>query len=701
MSHRLAPILTGLTGLALGISLLCSAPSASAETPALIDQDEALALARESGEPVVATALTDEHTLVTADPETGLLTAELSAAVSRVSDGEGGWREPSTTLVPSTGGRWVAEATATEVGVSGGGSDAFLTLGDGDGSLSFGWPESLPTPAIAGNLATYADVVPGVDLVVRAAVDGAESFLVVKDAEAAQDPLVRSMPITITGEGLEPAESEGGTVVYVDDDGEERFWVPPAYLWDSAGHAENATLDELLDPAEGSRVEELPAALPEGTAGRVAFGASSAWDVLDDPETVFPVVIDPSGSGSQTYAVRVTQDFTKYNSDIGSTSKLGYNGWTSPYYKSRMYHQFKWHTHGGVPVPAERIVSVKFEYLQTHSPQHSGSDTDFGPTVKVQFHYVIDSSTTWSNQPDAHPGIGSVTNDYAVGHKDYCGNTHTQTWNVSSMVLAERYKYPTRTTVTVGIRSNDETDKNGWREYKYSSAKLTITYEAQPPAPTELTVSPLIPGQGMVTNASGVDLSVKVNLTKNQCPDTYQQNCARAKFDVTDTTTSSVVYSGHSAGVTPGTVATVIVPSATLVDGRTYQVNAYTQNLATGDYSATAATSTFETDFPPGATSIAWASGSPTMNQQLQVVATNTSDPAASFGWTVDYLDENSNPQSLTGTWLRGSAPASTVTTIPVGASGGYFGSVTVTVWAIDARTNTGPSDALTASVIH
>lgn len=62
--------------------------------------------AKSSGKRVVATSLTDERTLVTADPETGLFEAELTAGVARVRDGAAGWRESSTRLVQGSDGLW-------------------------------------------------------------------------------------------------------------------------------------------------------------------------------------------------------------------------------------------------------------------------------------------------------------------------------------------------------------------------------------------------------------------------------------------------------------------------------------------------------------------------------------------------------------------------------------------------------------------
>lgn len=170
----------GTLALGMGVALLGAPLPALAEGPDpdgdLLSEVEAIVLARETGEPVVVSALTDEHTLVTADPVTGELTAELSAGIARVADGAGGWREPSASLVPGPNGSFVTEAGAVPVTISSGGEGAFVTLGEGTNQLDFDWPQSLPAPVIEDNLATFTEVVPGVDLVVRAAVDGAESL---------------------------------------------------------------------------------------------------------------------------------------------------------------------------------------------------------------------------------------------------------------------------------------------------------------------------------------------------------------------------------------------------------------------------------------------------------------------------------------------------------------------------------------------
>ncbi|MGC3955161.1 MAG: hypothetical protein QM804_13105 [Propionicimonas sp.] len=612
-SPRLPLLILALT---LASGVLASVPTATAETPPphLLDAAEAVAQAMATGEPVVASALTDERTLVTADPETGLLQAKLSAQVSRVPDGRGGWREPSAQLVAAGNSTWVAEAATVPITVVGG-DGVFLTMGEGDFKVAFQWPEALPSPTIDGNLATFAEVVPGVDLVVRTAIDGAETFLIVKDPSAAQHPLVRSVPITLAPPALQSLPTESGGIAYLDEAGDERVIIPPAYLWDATGQPVDASLADLLDPPEGAQIEPLAVEdggiLRRGTASQVSFEVSEeAAALLDDPTTVFPVVIDPSVSMEQSYAVRVTQDFTKYNSDIGSRGKIGYNGWSSPYYKSRMYYQFRWPKNNkgaGTLISASQITMAEFSYVQTHSPQHSCSDTDFGPSVKVQFHNTINSGTTWSDQPGTHSDSGSKTNDYAVGHEDVCKKTYTQKWNITSGVQRERTDYETRTTVTLGIRSSDESDKNGWREYKHSSSSpdLLVTYEPEPPTPTgfSITNTNSVPGQPLVTTSSSVRMQAKVALASGfQCR--LSTDCLQARFKVSRD--RAVLKEGDSNRVVPNSPTLPFLDLSGLVEG-TYDVEIRSYNRDTKLLSLEPAAYTFTVDLPPAAPIWSWA----------------------------------------------------------------------------------------------
>lgn len=600
--HRVA-LFAG--ALALVIPPLVTPVPASATPPLsapLIDGEQAMKAAKESGTSVVATALTDEHTLVVADPDSGLLTATLSAAVARVPDGQGGWREPSAKLVQDADGKWSPEAAAVDLTLSGGGDGALMTMGEGAEAVSFDSAVSLPEPVVEDNLATYSEVAPGVDLVVRAAVDGAEYFLVVKSAEAAQQPLVRDIPITASATNLTPEEKSNGDVVYADANQDEQFVLPEAYAWDSSSQPADAGTADLLDPAEGSALTVLDTRV-SGTGEEAVASIAPATELLDDPDTVFPVVIDPSASLNETHALRVTETFHKYDSDIGSTAKIGYNGWSSPYYRSRMFYQFTWPKNAnGEVINAAQITSASFRYKQTYSPQSDCSNTTFGPSVRVRPSGALSGDVSWSNQPSLHANSVYSSNDYAVGQN--CGS-HTQSWNVTSMLQMERDNYGGRSTVTLRIASSDESNRNGWREYANTSSSpdLVVTYEPEPLAPTGFAVTGTVATTPLTTSASAPAMTATPRLASGfGC----RQTSACMQVDLTLKRGSTTVVSGtKSAAVTsaPTTAARINLPS--LVAG-TYSATLRTYNIDTKLYSASA-TFTFSVDLPPVKPTWSWA----------------------------------------------------------------------------------------------
>lgn len=576
----------------------------AAPTPpaALLDGEQAMVAARESGAPVVATALTDEHTLVVADPDSGLLTATLSASVARVPDGQGGWRVASAKLVQAADGTWSPEAAAVDLTLSGGGSGPLVTMAKGTQSVSFDSAIPLPAPVVDDNLATYSEVAPGIDIVVRAATDGAEYFLVVKSAEAAQEPLVRDIPITASATNLTPEERSNGDVVYSDANQDAQFVLPEAYAWDSSSQPVGASTAELLDPAEGSALTVLDTQV-SGIGGASIASIEPATELLDDPETVFPVVIDPGYKPlDETHALRVTETFHKYDSDIGSTAKIGYNGWSSPYYKSRMFYQFKWLKNGdGSVINSAQITSAKFRYKQTYSPQSDCSNTTFGPSVRVQPSGALSGDVSWSNQPSLHANSVYSSNDYAVGQN--CGS-HIQEWNVTSMLQMERDYYSGRSTVTLRIASADESNRNGWREYANtsSSPELSVTYEPEPLTPMGFAVTGTVATSPLTTSASAPAMTVTPRLASGfGC----RQTSACMQVDLTLKRGSTAILSGTKSAAVPSsptTAARINLPS--LIAG-TYSATVRTYNIDTKLYSVST-TYTFVVDLPPVKPTWSW-----------------------------------------------------------------------------------------------
>lgn len=582
-----------------------------AEKSGPVTTEEALAQARQTGQPVVASALTDERTLVTADPETGLLRAELTAGVARVRDGQGGWREPSTRLVVGADGRLRPEAAVADYSVSAGGTADLVQVAAAQGAMSWRWPAELPPATVADDTATYPEVMPGVDLVVRAGLEQVESFLVVKSRQAAANPAVRQFALTANYEGVSPVELANGSVELRTPDGQPQILIPPARMWDSKGAEQGRTSAEAVEEATMAASSDVRL-----DASAITSKLTVAADValLDNPNTVYPVVIDPTAQPlTRSYVVRVTQNFVTIN-DMSVPGKVGYNGWTAPYYKSRMFYQFRWPTNAsGAPFNDKQIVKGEFQYVQIHSPQHSPCESGssaYGPAVKVKLYNSINSDTDWPG-PGAHEW-SPVSDTYAVGHEDYCHDRQRQTWNITGMLQNERGNsaYSGRTTMTVGVYSADEADPMGWRHFDnessgtYASPKLVLDYEAEPPAPTALTMTGQVSTSPLVTNSSEPYLRVTPSLEAGfTCRTTT--DCLQAEFTVKSAGNIVVLPATLSNRVSAQSTTPAQVSVSGLSNGDYYAL-VRALNVDTGLYSMTATRFDFTVDLPPDAPGWSW-----------------------------------------------------------------------------------------------
>lgn len=554
---------------------------------------------------------------MTADPVLGLLTADLSANVARVRDGQGGWRTPSANLVRGADGLLRPEAAAAQIVISPGGATSapVASLSDGSASMQFGWGSQLPAAVVDGATATYPEVYPGVDLVVQAGLESVETFLVVKSHQASLNPLVRdwSMPVTMSA-GLSAKALANGAKSVTDAKGVERLVLPPALMWDSAGKPTGvARTQDLLSEGVATRIAKVPTQV---AAGRMS--AKPATSFLDDPSTVYPVVIDPGAELGQTHVLRVTDDWSKWDSAVGDHGKLGYNGWTSPYYRSRMFYQFAWKKNtDGTYVKPTQIVKAEFTYTQDHSPQNSPCKTashDY-PGVYAKLANVIESSDTWSDRtgsawhewPAAHSWL-------AVGNESTCNKEDEQTWNLTTALQNERQPqsqggYDYRSTVTVGLFSDDEANKMGWKHYLNNgdSPKLVVTYHWAPQVPktTEFNVSPRVNPATFTTNVALPTLKAIPRLESNYTCPNGSVACVRADFQLTPINgTPGTPQTLNGSEVAVGTESKADVNTA-LANG-TYSLTVRAFSLVTQQPSAWSTPVTLSVDLPPAAPTWSW-----------------------------------------------------------------------------------------------
>lgn len=442
--------------------------ASAAEESALTPEERASAQAVKSGGPVVVDELTTETTVVTAKPDR-TFTAEISVEPVRAADEQGGWSEIDPTLKAASG---VVEPKSVlgDLILSNGGPAgsriASYTPVDGK-PITLTSPWALPKPTLSENFATYAEVLPGVDLVVQASADGFSHNWVVKNASAAADPRVRNIKLGLDLGGLRPEHRQGG-VMYVDAEGYEVLWTPTPTAWDSSGADSSAKSKDAVEggPDRGDQVGKVAMTFANGqTSLRAPAG------VLNSDSTEYPVVIDPTytkppNGWTAAWSNFPNTSFWKTDHTLGA----GYEGWEQNKIV-RSYYRFY-----TSPLIGKKILTAEVNIPNVHAAQCAPHPTDMYRTGSIS------ERTTWNNQPTRY---GLMDSNSAYGG---CGpDTMNMGFNVKPGIeTASDHNYDTTTFM---VRGRDETDKYGWKQFDGSGAELSVEYVSYPNKPSGLKVN--------------------------------------------------------------------------------------------------------------------------------------------------------------------------------------------------------------------
>jgi Concanavalin A-like lectin/glucanases superfamily len=501
----LAAIATALLVPALAaVSATESGPAAAAASaadgdPSLLDEAAATALAAQTGEPVEVTARASDHQRVLANGD-GTLTAEITAGISRVQRG-GGWVDASSRLVKRADGSIGPAAASSMISFSpGGAAHPLARIEEGGQWLELDWPGALSVPVISGAKATYANVLPDVDLITESGVDGFSTFVVIKSAAAAADSRLARIGFSwAASRGLSLSE-EGGGLVAKDSAGQRVFGGPVPRMWDSTGaRTQDVPATAALGELEGDVGNALGDVTdePEGAlSAPIDLSVTGATvtltpdpHLLGDPGVTFPLVIDPTVSSSwgdsETYWTMVWSDGLEFANNPTEHARVGYDGWSSATKKSRVFYRFDTDAFRG---SGTEVSSAVFAHRNIHSPQHDCSNNSYGPSVELWRTGATSSSTTWSNQPSWVSKQSS--RDWAHGHEDYCPGYDRVEWTGTSAARdAVDHNW---STLTLGLRSADESDRDGWRKYDNISGSypvLTVTFNRPPNTPASAQIN--------------------------------------------------------------------------------------------------------------------------------------------------------------------------------------------------------------------
>ncbi|MFM9704023.1 FG-GAP-like repeat-containing protein [Streptomyces galilaeus] len=617
-----------MASLAIALSLLHVAPVAAddkegSKTTALRSQgysaDEAAALveASDSGNPAEVLSRRTEASQVFANPS-GSFTEERYATAQ--------WARQGNKLVDIDTslhlGKGSISPKAATVGMafSPGGTGPLATITRDGRSMSLTWPGSLPTPNISDDTVTYPNVLPDVDLKLRANASGFAQLLVVKTAEAAANPALKDIAYGMSAEGVNVSADEFGNLTATNPAGQELFTAPTPRMWDSSTSTPTSRLSAADDapsgppatddfePGHGAQQAAIPVTVDDDS-----LRLQPDQDVLQGRDTTYPVYIDPYVSGSRhswTIAYKKYPNGSFYNGagwggsgSSTSEARVGYENETNGLGRSYFQMNTKnlWSTN-------KQIIQSTFRIKNTWSWSCTAKPVELWRTS------AISSSTTWNNRPARAGRLDTVT--AAKGWGSACPAANLAFDSTVGAKDAAAHKW---STLTFELAASNESDVYGWKKFDSKSAVLSTEYNTVPNVPTALDTAPSV---------GGCDTAAPYNVIGNT--DVYltakvadaDGGTVRTEFRLwgsNDLSGSAYLYD-QFVSATSGTTARALVPKTLLASKETTARGAFVWKARSYDgsaYSAWTPTSTCGFGFdstrpstPPGVTSAAFPDGS-------------------------------------------------------------------------------------------
>ncbi|MBR7826249.1 hypothetical protein KDK95_08050 [Actinospica sp. MGRD01-02] len=387
------------------------------------------------------------YTQVSAN-KNGTLTYTSSATPHWVKQ-SGSWVSADADLVVNKDGSLAPKAAESALKFSGGGDTTLVTATTSQGSMAVTWPSKLPTPSYDGASATYADVLPGVNLVVTAEVTGGfEESLIVGNAAAAKDPGLSKLVLGMSlSKGLTSSADKSGNVTVKNAKGRAVFASPAPRAWDSSKHAK-------------------PVAVPVTySAGKATMTAPSA--LLDSATTTFPVIIDPSYTVSQAWE-GYGEDQSAYptaaelNATYNGEVNVGYDGGGT----DRGYYVF------GLPSAADGTTTDVLSATVSLTAVATYTNSSVAHTIDAYYTSQYSSTSTWNSAPSNLAGPEAVNFTTAS-----TAPNQTVSIDVASWVQTDLDAYGWQ--FSLGLINASETDTNQYVSFA-AYPTLSITYDQAP-----------------------------------------------------------------------------------------------------------------------------------------------------------------------------------------------------------------------------
>lgn len=323
------------------------------------------------------------------------------------------------------------------------------------------------------NEIVYPEIFPGVDAEYRVGAQGVkEDFVLHRKPEFTE--------ITFDLKSNLDIREAGDVIEFVDPKNEAVVWIFEAPF--------------MIDAKEKESYQSRFELIKEKNRTQLILHLDQAF--LDDPDTKFPVKLDPTvtlgGSTSSTYDTYVQEAYPSYNYHNSPDLRTGY---ATEVKRTRSYVKF---TSGLPDLNGGLLTNAKFKAYKYYEFPNTAVDT----TIRIHRAYANwgHTSLNWSNQPSFGGAYASRTLPKGAANGWY-------DWNVTSLVQYW-YENPTNFHGLVMQASNEGTNGSYRKFYAsdYStggySPRLEITYSPKPSAPTGTAV-----GNGSGTGTGYVNMS--------------------------------------------------------------------------------------------------------------------------------------------------------------------------------------------------
>jgi len=492
------------------ISQHAGATRAASGTP--LTSEQASARARATGRPVTVSALTTPTSVTVARPDGRFALTESAVPVRARSDGR--WKNLNPVLHHNANGTISPAVTSSALTLSGGGTGPLAVMTTDARTLSLSWPAGpLPSPSVSGATATYANVLPGVDLAVTASAQGGFSeVFIVKTAAAAANPALASLKLTASAPGLTvTADGSGNLQAAPGPQAVPVFTASAPLAWDSAPPPASMPTTTNQDGTLVNAQTGLPADSSATAPGSAAHSATVAVTVSGNTITLSPPASVLAASGT-VYPVYIDPTWWPAGSSASAWTQVDQGYPTTSYWKESSYLQSglcpvslsppgACGSGNGVevarsfvrlPIPSQLTGAsvINAAYLYT-TENWAPSCTQ--KSVRLYTTGGISSSTTWNNQPSWSSSY--LYQNAAFGYSSSCpASANDVTWTVTSTISND---VGSTTSQTWGIRAADETSELGWKQFYNgggSNSKyyphLTVYYNDPPNRPSGRTTNP-------------------------------------------------------------------------------------------------------------------------------------------------------------------------------------------------------------------